>query len=113
MIEHCNHSSDTDDCKDSSKSDTDKFPAGEKSHADRDGNIKDVKAVFSKSYAGMHRVGNCLDNTVSRIRNETHVQRHCSTDAGQDDCNNEKTNSSHKASGKLITICIPKIRDQC
>ena len=70
-----------------------------------------VPILPCKSYAFVDEIGDCLNNSISGIGDDTHVQRHGGTDACQNDGNDQKEDPSGKTSGKRIRISCPKIRD--
>ena len=73
--------------------------------------IKEVETVLGEPNRFPDTVGNGLYDPVSRVGDDTHVQRHGGTDACQNDGNDQKEDPSGKTSGKRIRISCPKIRD--
>ena len=85
MIKYCDHASYAKYGDDSSKSDTDQLMSEDQTNESSKADIKEVKAVLGEANRFSNTVGNSLYNPVSRIGDDTHVQRHCGTDTGKDD----------------------------
>lgn len=111
MIKCGDSTSDPDHGKD--RSDSDAYQVMRKDKTDRDcqTDIKKVETIFGKSYAFVDEIRDCLNNSISGIGDDTHVQRHGGTDSCQNDGNDQKEDSSGKTSGKRVRISGPKIRD--
>ena len=111
MIKCGDSTSDPDHCKDRSDSDAYQVMRKDETNRDCQTDIKKVETIFGKSYAFVDEIGDCLNNSISGIGDDTHVQRHGGTDACQNDGNDQKEDPSGKTSGKRIRISCPKIRD--
>ena len=111
MIKCGDSTSDPDHGKDRSDSDAYQVMRKDKTNRDCQTDIKKVETIFGKSYAFVDEIGDCLNNSISGIGDDTHVQRHGGTDACQNDGNDQKEDPSGKTSGKRIRISCPKIRD--
>ena len=85
MIKYCDHASYAKYGDDSSKSDTDQLMSEDQTNESSKADIKEVKAVLGEADRFSNTVGDSLYDPVSRIGDDTHVQRHCGTDAGKDD----------------------------
>ncbi len=110
MIKCGDSTSDPDHGKDRSDSDAYQVMRKDKTNRDCQTDIKKVETIFGKSYAFVDEIGDCLNNSISGIGDDTHVQRHGGTDACQNDGNDQKEDPSGKTSGKRIRISCPKIR---
>lgn len=74
MIEYRDNSSDTDHSKHSTESDTDQMSGEEQTYYNGEGNVTHIKAVLGKANAFVDRIGNCLYDAISWIRNDSHVK---------------------------------------
>lgn len=106
-----NHPSNANDRNDSPKSNP--YRTSRKKQADPNGerDIQQVKAVFCKSHLPAGAVRDGLHNTIPRIRDDTHVQRHGCPDAGEDHSQKKDEGPSGKTAGETACICGPKFRD--
>ena len=85
MIKCGDSTSDPDHGKDRSDSDACQVMRKDKTNRDCQTDIKKVETIFGKSYAFVDEIGDCLNNSISGIGDDTHVQRHGGTDACQND----------------------------
>ena len=83
MIKCGDSTSDPDHGKDRSDSDAYQVMRKDKTNRDCQTDIKKVETIFGKSYAFVDEIGDCLNNSISGIWDDTHVQRHGGTDACQ------------------------------
>lgn len=90
MIKCGDSTSDPDHGKDRSDSDACQVMRKDKTNRDCQTDIKKVETIFGKSYAFVDEIGDCLNNSISGIGDDTHVQRHGGTDACQNDGNDQK-----------------------
>ena len=90
MIKCGDSTSDPDHGKDRSDSDAYQVMRKDKTNRDCQTDIKKVETIFGKSYAFVDEIGDCLNNSISGIGDDTHVQRHGGTDACQNDGNDQK-----------------------
>ena len=82
MIEDGDDTSYTDDGEYGTNTNTDQMSGKEKTYDDRKTDVTYIKTVLGKSDTLIDEVGDCLNDTVSRIRDDTHVKRKGSTDTG-------------------------------
>lgn len=82
MIEDRNDTSDTDYGKYGSKSDSYEMTGKDQAYYNREGDIAYVEAVFCKTNAFVNGIRNGLYNTITGIRDDTHVKGKGGTDSG-------------------------------
>lgn len=77
MIKCGDSTSDPDHGKDRSDSDAYQVMRKDKTNRDCQTDIKKVETIFGKSYAFVDEIGDCLNNSISGIGDDTHVRATC------------------------------------
>ena len=83
MIKYGNASAHTQDRQYGTQSHTYQMPGKKQADGNSNADVAEVEAVLRKAHGLADAVCNGLYNAVSGVRNDPHVQRHGSADAGQ------------------------------
>lgn len=111
VVKDRDHPSNANDGNDSSKSNP--YHTSREKQADYkgEGDIQQVKAVFGKAHFPAGAVRDGLHNSVPRIRDDTHVQRHGCPDSGEDHSQKQDKGPSGKTAEETVCIRGLEFRD--
>ena len=113
MIKYCDHASYAKYGDDSSKSDTDQLMSEEQANGSGKADIKEVETVLGEPNRFPDTVGNGLYDPVSRVGDDTHVQRHGGTNPGKDDSGGKDQKSGWHIVGRSWQQSGKKVHKTC